>query len=296
MNLAATIKKLCKQTHVTVAELARRSGQSSQNLSKKLNNETIKFDEFTALLTHLGARFDYVVSLPGQETPTEQGNDRTKEKIGILETQLKLEERNLEYIKELCRDMRTALYNVNGNTDKAIKHSRDRAGITEYLHNIQTAGTEIGKLLDEALSFGAAPTSDTEPPYGPEFAAGKRALLVDDNTLSRELTRVTLEDNGILVEDTYDGKHAVEMIKNAVPGYYDFVLMDVRMPGMDGLETTGQIRALDSKLCSGVPIIGFTAGAFAKTRQNALDAGMDGCIPKPIVITDLFNVLYKLFV
>ena len=122
---------------------------------------------------------------------------------------------------------------------------------------------------------------------------GRRLLLVDDLALNREIALSVLETQGFQVDQAADGTEAVEIIRSAEPGRYDAVLMDIQMPVMNGYEATRAIRALPDPLRAGVPILAMTANAFEEDRKNALDAGMNGHIAKPIDIEALMDALEK---
>ena len=127
----------------------------------------------------------------------------------------------------------------------------------------------------------------------PDFK-GKRLLVVEDNKLNREITVTILEQTGIITEQAEDGSVAVKMVKEAAPGYYDLILMDIQMPIMDGYEATKQIRALPDKRLAQLPIIAVSANAFEEDKKASLAAGMDGHIAKPINVPDLFALMQKL--
>lgn len=127
----------------------------------------------------------------------------------------------------------------------------------------------------------------------PDFK-GKRLLVVEDNKLNREITVTILEQTGITTEQAEDGSVAVKMVKEAAPGYYDLILMDIQMPIMDGYEATKQIRALPDKRLAQLPIIAVSANAFEEDKKASLAAGMDGHIAKPINVPDLFALMQKL--
>lgn len=116
---------------------------------------------------------------------------------------------------------------------------------------------------------------------------GKRILLVEDNEINREIAQELLMDEGYLVETANDGSVAVEMIKNASPSYYSFVLMDIQMPVMDGYTATREIRALQDEKLAGIPIIALSANAFAEDYKRSIEAGMDAHVPKPIQMEEL---------
>lgn len=123
---------------------------------------------------------------------------------------------------------------------------------------------------------------------------GIRVLLVDDNDLNREIAQDILEEEGCIVADVAEnGAVALGKVQQSSPGDYDIVLMDVQMPVMDGYEATRRIRALHDAYQANLPIIAMTANAFETDRQNALAAGMNEHLAKPIEISKLKATLAK---
>ena len=116
-------------------------------------------------------------------------------------------------------------------------------------------------------------------------------LLAEDNELNQEIATAILTEAGFTVEIAANGQLAVDMLRDAQPGYYDLILMDVQMPVMDGYAATQAIRALDDPKLASIPILAMTANAFEEDRQAALRAGMNGHIAKPIDIDTLFETL-----
>ena len=121
-----------------------------------------------------------------------------------------------------------------------------------------------------------------------------RILLVEDNELNQEIAVAILEDEGYIVEVANNGQIAVDMISKSSPGYYKIVLMDIQMPVMNGYEATKAIRKLENKELASIPIIAMTANAFEEDKQEALRSGMNGHIPKPIDIDNLFSTLDRI--
>ena len=120
---------------------------------------------------------------------------------------------------------------------------------------------------------------------------GKRVLLVEDNDLNREIAVEILEEHGFLVDEANDGAVAVEMIRNAGEDEYQFVLMDIQMPYMDGYQATREIRALTNHKLAQIPIIAMTANAFEEDKQKALEAGMNDHLAKPVDVKKSIQVL-----
>ena len=124
--------------------------------------------------------------------------------------------------------------------------------------------------------------------------SGKRLLVVEDNELNLEIATTILEEAGFTVETAENGRVAVEKVEAAAPNWYDLVLMDIQMPEMDGYEATRCIRALADKEKAGVPIVAMSANAFEEDKKNAMSAGMNGHIAKPLDVKLLFRILSEL--
>lgn len=122
----------------------------------------------------------------------------------------------------------------------------------------------------------------------------KKVLVVEDNSLNREIAKDMLEEEGLIVEEANDGTIAVEKIKNSKPGDFDFVLMDVQMPFMDGYTATQTIRQLKDNQLANIPIIAMTANAFEEDRKKAIESGMDAHLSKPIQPALLFNTISEI--
>ena len=131
---------------------------------------------------------------------------------------------------------------------------------------------------------------ETKDKSRPEINTG-RILLAEDNELNQEIAVTIIEEAGFSMEVAGNGRIALDMLQKSEPGYYQLVLMDVQMPEMDGYEATRQIRRLENTQLSRIPILAMTANAFEEDKQEALEAGMNGYIAKPINIKELFAAL-----
>ncbi len=118
-----------------------------------------------------------------------------------------------------------------------------------------------------------------------------RILLAEDNELNQEIATAILEDAGFTTDIAGNGQLAVDMLKKSQPGYYQLILMDVRMPVMDGYQATKEIRKFENHELASIPILAMTANAFEEDRQEALKCGMNGHLAKPIDIKGLFDTL-----
>ena len=168
-----------------------------------------------------------------------------------------------------------------------IEDEARAAGVTAFCEKPLFL-SELRRVLAEP--FRAEPASKPAQPTAADLK-GKKLLLVEDNELNREIALEILKEAGFVVDTAEDGAVAVQKIKQAAPGQYDLILMDIQMPNLDGYEATRQIRALPDAEKANIPIFAMTANAFEEDRQNALEAGMNGHIAKPLDVPHLLRVL-----
>ena len=161
-----------------------------------------------------------------------------------------------------------------------------------------TVKSEQGKGSEFTISLrfpiGEAKTEQTPPAAKASAFTGKKLLVVEDNELNLEIASTLLKEAGFEVDTAENGKIAVEKVEAASADRYDLILMDIQMPEMDGYEATRRIRALPDTKKAALPIVAMTANAFEDDRKNALRAGMNGHIAKPLDIQKLFQVLSEL--
>ena len=168
-----------------------------------------------------------------------------------------------------------------------IEDEARTAGVTAFCEK-PLFPSELRRVLAEPFHgevAGELPQSKTVD------LTGKNILLVEDNELNREIAVEILKGAGFVVDTAEDGETAVQMMEQAPAGQYDLVLMDIQMPDIDGYEATRQIRAMRDVRKANIPIFAMTANAFEEDRQNALNAGMNGHIAKPLDIPHLLRVL-----
>jgi len=121
--------------------------------------------------------------------------------------------------------------------------------------------------------------------------SGKRVLLCEDNYMNTEIAVMLLKDKGVTVDAAENGAEGVRLFSASPEGYYAAVLMDLRMPVMDGNAAARKIRSLHRSDAGRIPIIAMTADAFEESVREARDAGMDGYVTKPIEPAKLFDTL-----
>ena len=123
--------------------------------------------------------------------------------------------------------------------------------------------------------------------------SGKRLLVAEDNELNWEIANELLSNVGFVLDWAENGAICVEKFSAARPGYYDVILMDLRMPEMNGFEATRNIRAMEREDAGQIPIIAMTADAFSDDVKACLDCGMNAHVAKPLNIPELLRLLQK---
>lgn len=123
--------------------------------------------------------------------------------------------------------------------------------------------------------------------------AGRHVLLCEDHPINQDIARAILEKKGMIVEIADNGQTGKERFARSPTGFYDAVLMDLRMPVMDGYEAARAIRALDRSDAESVPIIALTADAYEEDVKKCLAAGMNGHVAKPVEPEILYAVLER---
>ncbi len=169
-----------------------------------------------------------------------------------------------------------------------IEDEARAAGISGFL---------MKPLFRSTLFYGLKPYADSgdAQPAQEENSlqfSNKRILVAEDNELNWEIANELLRDLGLELEWAENGKICTEMFQSSEPGYYDAILMDIRMPIMDGYEATDMIRAMNRPDAS-LPIIAMTADAYSDDIQKCLNHGMNAHTAKPIDIDEVARILKK---
>ena len=173
------------------------------------------------------------------------------------------------------------------------KYIVDAMGGTISVHSEQGRGSEFHVAFDlERAAAPAAQAADGGERTGGVDLKGKRILLAEDNELNWEVARELLSILELELDWAENGEICAEKFRKSPVGYYDAILMDVRMPVMDGYEATAAIRGLE-RGDAAVPIIAMTADAFSEDIQRCLACGMNDHLAKPIDIETVARKLKK---
>ena len=153
---------------------------------------------------------------------------------------------------------------------------------TELWLGVAKESKDIGEIVGEGKRTGNA-------------SEGKRILLVEDHPLNTMVATKLLNKHGMEVVHAGNGQEAVDDFMESEEFYYDMILMDIRMPVMDGLEATRTIRNLERKDAKTVPIIAMTANAYDEDRKKTQEAGMNAHLAKPIDPKQLYETIESFF-
>lgn len=170
----------------------------------------------------------------------------------------------------------------------SIEHEAKLAGV-----NLLMSKPMFKSSLVSAFSKALGEKEEQEQIQAVDYDfAGKRILLAEDNTINTEVAVMLLESKGFIVDSAENGLRAMELFSKSEPGYYDAILMDIRMPLMDGLTASVNIRHLSNADAVTVPIIAMTANAFDDDIDKSKAAGMNAHLAKPIEPDRLYKTLY----
>ena len=173
----------------------------------------------------------------------------------------------------------------------SIEQEAKLAGVN-LLMNKPMFRSSLISAFNQALGIKEA---EKEEPEEEEFdLSGKRILLAEDNAINTEVAQLLLKSKGADVDVAENGLRALEKLAKSEEGYYDAILMDIRMPIMDGLTASRSIRNLSNKDAANIPIIAMTANAFDDDVNKSKAAGMNAHLAKPIDPKRLFRTLVEL--
>ncbi len=176
-----------------------------------------------------------------------------------------------------------------------VKKLVDAMGGTITVKSKLGEGTEFTVVFDVDIVSRDELSSSSSSSSSSSAAAleGLRVLLVEDNEMNTYVAKIILENGGCTVTTAANGQEAVDTFAASEPYTFGAIMMDVRMPVMDGLEATKAIRSLNRPDAASVPIIATTADAFDDERKRTIEAGMNYHLPKPIDAQQIYDILRK---
>ena len=292
MKTSEIINSICSQLGIAKAELAKRMGLHPSSLYRKLSKESMTFEELQKCLSILGVSVELQFQFPdGHRFSSQENHKQIVERMGVLEKKLEAASKVDEFRKKSLRELRTELNSAVGYAEICRRH---RSQVDLYLDKLRIVHGSMNRTISFALGESFNEETDEIDAGQIEALQGKRVLLVDDNGLNREILKEVLLDHGLLFEEADNGSKAVAAVKEHEPGYYQFILMDIEMPEMDGYEATLKIRNLPNRIRANTPIVAFTANAVSENRDRAFAVGMDDFLVKPVKTTRLLSCLNKL--
>jgi len=252
-------------------------------------------DNVSFMLEQLGLRAEWTLSGKEAVLRTRQASTRGDSYSVYIIDWLLPDMNGIEVTRRIRKEMGedVSVIVLTAYDWSEIESEAKEAGVTAFCSK-PLFMSELSTCLNSVVN--AEEMEETEDEFEIEDLPKGRILLAEDNELNQEIAVAILEEGGLEVEVAGNGQIAVEMLKKSEPGYYQLVLMDVKMPVMNGYEATKAVRKLENKELASIPIFAMTANAFEEDKREALNCGMNGHLAKPIDVKVLFDTLDKILV
>ena len=265
-----------------IVPLVRTDGSRVRQVLQNLLSNAIKF-------TPRFGRVDFSAKL------LEADNDRVRIRFTVKDTGVGIADELKDIIFLPLTKEYSGSTNVYGGSGLGLaicKQLVDRLGGTLDFISNKGDGSEFWVVLDFEQDKAALQRQAEVPAQAVDFS-GKYVLLAEDNRINCEIVKRLLTRRGLTVETAENGQVALNKYMMNAPRTYDLILMDVRMPYMDGLKAARMIRASGKSDARTIPIMAMTANAYEEDIQKSMEAGMNAHLVKPVEPSELYRAVQK---
>ena len=265
-----------------IVPLVRTDGSRVRQVLQNLLSNAVKF-------TPRFGRVDFSAKL------LEADNDRVRIRFTVKDTGVGIADNLKEIIFLPLTKEYSGSTNVYGGSGLGLaicKQLVDRLGGTLDFISNKGDGSEFWVVLDFEQDKAALQRQAEVPAQAVDFS-GKYVLLAEDNRINCEIVKRLLTRRGLTVETAENGQIALNKYMMNAPRTYDLILMDVRMPYMDGLKAARMIRASGKSDARTIPIMAMTANAYEEDIQKSMEAGMNAHLVKPVEPSELYRAVQK---
>ncbi len=190
--------------------------------------------------------------------------------------------------------MNTARSQGSGLGMAIVKQLVELLGGSIQVESKLNEGTTVTIIMHYPVYKGVVETEKKQPEIKVDIS-GMKVLLCEDHPINRQIAIQLLKKQGVIVDYAENGKEGLEIFEQSETGYYDVILMDIRMPVMDGITATKAIRSLSRADAATIPVIAMTANAFEEDKEQSQQAGMNEHLAKPVNPEILYNTLSKYY-
>ncbi len=303
-NIDFELQALVDDTFLTFQEVARQKGlllesKVARDLPKVVKGDPGRLRQILHNLMGNAVKFTEEGQITIQVTHMGTMADRTTVRFSVRDTGIGIPADKCAHVFEAFSQADTSHTRRFGGTGLGLAISRQ---LTELMGGTMNVASREGKgstfWFTVPLEVGQEGFEVEELPIPLESALGGRVLIVEDNDNNRLMVREMLAEREIDCFEAENGEEAVQTVAGlAGAAGLDLILMDCRMPGMDGYEATRRIREWEEETgrrsSARIPIVALTANASADDRKDCLEAGMDDYLSKPFRMADLFQMLEK---
>ena len=265
-----------------IVPLVRTDGSRVRQVLQNLLSNAVKF-------TPRFGRVDFSAKL------LEADNDRVRIRFTVKDTGVGIADELKDIIFLPLTKEYSGSTNVYGGSGLGLaicKQLVDRLGGTLDFISNKGDGSEFWVVLDFEQDKAALQRQAEVPAQAVDFS-GKYVLLAEDNHINCEIVKRLLTRRGLTVETAENGQIALNKYMMNAPRTYDLILMDVRMPYMDGLKAARMIRASGKSDAKTIPIMAMTANAYDEDIQQSMEAGMNAHLVKPVEPSELYRAVQR---